>query len=190
MDIKADLDTQNITDETLIAQTQAGENEAFGILFERYRDRIAGMLNRYGFQKADVEDITQQVFLKAFCALHSFRGDSRFYTWLYRIAGNAALSFKDVSARRREINWKDCDEFYSPTAETERKCLSVEQESVAAKHIESLPRGMKDAFFLHTFKGFDYCSVALIIDCPVGTVRSRISRARSSVRSAVTNLAA
>ncbi len=184
------MDVREDSDEALIARTKAGENDAFGILFDRYRERIARMIGRYGFQPADVEDITQRVFLKAFQGLPSFRGESRFYTWLYRIASNAALSHKDASARRYEVCWEDCDEFSSADIDIGWASFEDERRAVANQSIQSLPRGMKDAFSLHAFKGFDYKAVAAIIDCPLGTVRSRINRARNVVRSAVTGVAA
>lgn len=178
------------TDSELVKRFRTGDTEAFGALFERYQHRIANKIRSYGLQPADVDDLTQLVFLRALQALPNFRGDSRIYTWLYRIAINTTLSHLTAKSNQPMSPWSDDEEITEPNVEPEAAWINAEDQAMAEQALKSLPRDMQDALTLHAFKGLDYQGVAAVIDCPLGTIRSRINRARGAVRAAVLEMAA
>jgi len=177
------------TDKELVRRVQKGERRAFDLLFIRYQHKILNLVGRYLRDTQDIEDVTQEAFIKAFRALPRFRGDSAFYTWIYRIAINTAKNH--VVARSRRPPGVDVDvddaEFMdgsdvlkepeSPESVMARDQLSA----VIDTAITELPEDLRSAVTLREFDGLSYEQIAEIMDCPVGTVRSRIFRARKFI---------
>jgi len=177
------------TDKELVRRVQKGERRAFDLLFIRYQHKILNLVGRYLRDTQDIEDVTQEAFIKAFRALPRFRGDSAFYTWIYRIAINTAKNH--VVARSRRPPGVDVDvddaEFMdgsdvlkepeSPESVMARDQLSA----VIDTAITELPEDLRSAVTLREFDGLSYEQIAEIMDCPVGTVRSRIFRAREFI---------
>ena len=176
---------QDASDAILVQRTQDGDNQAFGILFERYRDRLASVLRQYARQTADVDDLCQQAFTNAFTAIRTFHGRSAFFTWLYRIAVNTAITHVNSPWQKRGSNFDDLAPMASSEASVDREFESERGTVQVLAAVANLPSSLRDALTLNTLHGFDYEGVANICGCPVGTVRSRISRARTSVRSAM-----
>jgi RNA polymerase sigma-70 factor (ECF subfamily) len=177
------------TDKELVRRVKKGDRDAFDLLFDRYQHKILNLVARYLRDPQDVEDVTQEAFIKAFRALPRFRGDSAFYTWLYRIAINTAKNHLVSRSRRPPGTDVDLDdaEFFdgndalreseSPESALARDQLSAEIDSAIA----DLPDDLRSAVTLREFDGLSYEQIAEIMDCPVGTVRSRIFRARESI---------
>jgi RNA polymerase sigma-70 factor (ECF subfamily) len=177
------------TDKELVRRVQKGDRYAFDLLFSRYQHKILNLVSRYLKDPQDVEDVTQEAFIKAFRALPRFRGESAFYTWLYRIAINTAKNHLVARGRRPpgvDVDMEDA-EFMdgadalrvseSPEAALERDELSAAIDLA----ISQLPDDLRSAVTLREFDGLSYEQIAHIMDCPVGTVRSRIFRARESI---------
>lgn len=171
------------SDESLIAQFRAGDRDAFGVLYNRYWQRIRSVLRRFVEQEADVDDLTQDVFLKALAALPRFRGDSLFFSWLYRIALTTGINFKNRNPSAR----CDSTDTFEPTTNIgpERLWTVARRQQTAMTAISRLSGPLREALVLNTIRGFDYEGVSDLAGCPKGTVRSRISRARSMVSAAV-----
>ena len=177
------------TDMELVRRVQRGEGRAFDLLFNRYQYRIASLLGRYLRNQDDVQDVTQETFIRAFRALARFRGDSAFYTWLYRIAINTAKNHQAASVRRsvgNEVEIEEAEELdladalrdaETPEALLARDELAAEIRAALA----DLPEDLRSALTLREFDGLAYEEIAAIMDCPVGTVRSRIFRAREAI---------
>lgn len=177
------------TDKELVRRVQKGDRRAFDLLFSRYQFKIMNLVSRYLREPEDVQDVTQEAFIKAFRALPRFRGESAFYTWLYRIAINTAKNH--IVARSRRPPGVDVEvdeaEFYdggdalkdleNPEASLARDELS----SAIDQAIADLPDDLRSAVTLREFDGLTYEQIAEIMDCPVGTVRSRIFRAREAI---------
>ena len=177
------------TDKALVRRVQAGETHAFDLLFRRYQHKISNLLARYVRTSEDVEDLTQEAFIKAYRALPRFRGESAFYTWLYRIAVNTAKNHLASAGRRLQQVEIDVDG--SATAEVaqaltdpddpEGSLRSDELRHAVDGAIRALPPDLRSALTLREFDGLSYAEIADVMDCPVGTVRSRIFRAREAV---------
>ena len=177
------------TDKELVRRVQKGDRYAFDLLFSRYQHKILNLVSRYLRDPQDVEDVTQEAFIKAFRALPRFRGESAFYTWLYRIAINTAKNHLVARGRRPpgvDVDMEDAEfmdgadalrEGESPEAALERDELSAAIDLA----ISQLPDDLRSAVTLREFDGLSYEQIAHIMDCPVGTVRSRIFRARESI---------
>ncbi len=177
------------TDKELVRRVQKGDRYAFDLLFSRYQHKILNLVSRYLRDPQDVEDVTQEAFIKAFRALPRFRGESAFYTWLYRIAINTAKNHLVARGRRPpgvDVDMEDAEfmdgadalrESESPEAALERDELSAAIDLA----ISQLPDDLRSAVTLREFDGLSYEQIAHIMDCPVGTVRSRIFRARESI---------
>lgn len=177
------------TDAELIEQARRGDKQAFDFLVQRYQCRISKLVTRYVRDSAEVMDVTQESFIKAYRALDRFRGESSFYTWLYRIAINTAKNHAVLQSRRLiEINVETIDvdkmlmrmnlrEYSAP----EKMLLDVEVETVVHDVIQHLPKELKTAITLRELEGMSYEEIAGIMRCPVGTVRSRIFRAREAI---------
>lgn len=177
------------TDKELVRRVQQGDKRAFDLLFGRYQHKILNLVSRYLRDPQDVEDVTQEAFIKAFKALPRFRGDSAFYTWLYRIAINTAKNHLVARSRRppgTDVDVEDAEfmdgadqlkEGESPEAALARDELSAAIDEAIGK----LPDDLRSAVTLREFDGLSYEQIAEIMDCPVGTVRSRIFRARESI---------
>ena len=181
--------TPDDSDQQLVERVQAGEKAAFDLLVRKYQHRVLKLVSRFVSDAAEAEDVSQEAFLKAYRALASFRGDSAFYTWLYRIAINTAKNAL-VSNRRRPVDF-DLDlqdpEQYDRHARLkegdtpEGVLLTEEIRSVVEKAMEQLPEDLRTAIVLRELEGLSYEEIAEAMDCPVGTVRSRIFRAREAI---------
>ena len=181
--------TQDDSDQQLVLRVQAGEKAAFDLLVRKYQHRVLKLVSRFVPDAAEAEDVAQEAFLKAYRALASFRGDSAFYTWLYRIAINTAKNAL-VSNRRRPVDF-DLDlqdpEQYDRHARLkdgdtpEGVLLTEEIRNVVERAMEQLPEDLRTAIVLRELEGLSYEEIAEAMDCPVGTVRSRIFRAREAI---------
>jgi RNA polymerase sigma-70 factor (ECF subfamily) len=177
------------TDLVLVERVQRGEGGAFDYLVVRYRHKVLKLIMRYVRDPVEAEDVAQEAFLKAYRALPSFRGDSAFYTWLYRIAINTAKNAL-VSSRRRPVDYdldlQDPEQYDMQArlkdAETpEGLLLTDEIRDTVNSAIEHLPEDLRTAIVLRELEGMSYEEIAAAMDCPVGTVRSRIFRAREAI---------
>jgi RNA polymerase sigma-70 factor (ECF subfamily) len=182
-------DTAGESDLELVARVQRGEKAAFDVLVLRYQHKVLKLVMRYIRDSMEAEDVAQEAFIKAYRALPGFRGDSAFYTWLYRIAINTAKNAL-VSSKRRPIEY-DLDlqdpEQYELQArlkdgETpEHLVLTEEIRETVNGAMSELPEDLKTAILLREIDGLSYEEIAAAMDCPVGTVRSRIFRAREAI---------
>jgi len=185
--------TATATDQQLVARVQKGDSRAFDLLVLKYQHRIFGLISRYVRDVDEVQDVAQEAFIKAYRALPGFRGDSAFYTWLYRIAINTAKNYLVARSRRppgSDVDIEDA-EYYEEGAllheiETPENALfGAELKAVVERAISQLPEDLRTAVTLREFDGLSYEDIAEIMDCPVGTVRSRIFRAREAIDSKV-----
>ena len=177
-------------DQQLVERVQRGDKQAFGLLVAKYQRKLARLLSRLIRDPAEVEDIAQETFIKAYRALPSFRGDSAFYTWLYRIGINTAKNFL-VSQGRRAPTSTDFDSEEAETFEDgdqlrdintpERLMMTRQIGYTVNTAMEALPEELKTAIVLREIEGLSYEEIATIMDCPIGTVRSRIFRAREAI---------
>ena len=180
--------TASDTDQQLVQRAQRGDLRAFDLLVLKYQGRIAALVSRYVSDAGEVEDLTQEVFIKTYRALGKFRGDSAFYTWLYRIAANAAKNHL-VAKRRRpgaDATIEDAEGFdegglLSEIASPEALAMGGELAEVVESALNALPDELKAALMLREFDGLSYDDIADVLGCPVGTVRSRIFRAREAI---------
>ncbi len=187
------MSTQEETDSQLVERVQRGDKRAFDILALKYQHKIVGLVGRYIRDADEVMDVTQEAFIKAYRALPRFRGDSAFYTWLYRIAINTAKNHLVSRSRRppdTDIDVSD-GEFQTDSAvlrdvASPDRVLATEQlEQVIYTAIDNLPEELKVAVTLREFEGLSYEEIAEVMECPVGTVRSRIFRAREAIEKSV-----
>ncbi len=178
-----------LTDMELVKRVQQGEKAAFDLLVLKYQHRIVKLVSRYVREPTDALDITQETFLKAYRALGNFRGDSAFYTWIYRIAINTAKNYL-VSLSRRppevDLDARDGDsidlEGLQRSLDTpERLLLTEEIRETILDAINKLPDDLREAITLREVDGMSYDEIATVMDCPIGTVRSRIFRARDAI---------
>ncbi|MBO9479869.1 MULTISPECIES: RNA polymerase sigma factor RpoE [Gammaproteobacteria] len=177
------------TDQQLVDRVKQGDKRAYDMLVIKYQHRILGLVGGYVSDFQEVQDVTQEAFIKAYRALDKFRGDSSFYTWLYRIAVNTAKNHLVSKGRRlpeSDIDVHDAD--FLETATTlrvvdtpERNLYCNEIEQVIHDVIQRLPDELRTAVMLREFDGLSYEEIADVMDCPVGTVRSRIFRAREAI---------
>lgn len=181
--------TQDDNDQQLVRRVQAGDQSAFNMLVLKYQHRVLKLVSRFVHDAAEAEDVAQEAFLKAYRALASFRGDSAFYTWLYRIAINTAKNAL-VSNRRRPVDFdldlQDPEQFdrHARLKEgdtPEGILLTEEIRQVVERAMEQLPEDLRTAIVLRELEGLSYEEIAEAMDCPVGTVRSRIFRAREAI---------
>ena len=183
-------------DRELVLRVQHGDKAAFDLLVIKYQHKIIQLVNRYVKDRNEVQDVAQETFIKAYRAIGSFRGEAAFYTWLYRIAINTAKNDL-VSRSRRHSNYQvDIQEVEihenapqlqnMETPETE--LLNQEILATIKKTIEGLPEEMRIAIILCEFDGLSYEAIAQTMNCPVGTVRSRIFRAREAIDNELTPL--
>ena len=180
---------EETTDQQLVDQVMAGNKNAFNLLVMRYQHRVAALIARFVQDPQEVEDVAQETFIKAYRALPLFRGDSAFYTWLYRIAVNTAKNHLVARSRRPPSHDLEIDEV-EPTEigsvlheiESPEGSLSTsELKNAIEAAVDSLPEELKTAFTLREFSGLSYEDITEVMDCPVGTVRSRIFRAREAI---------
>lgn len=177
------------SDQRLVELVQRGDKKAFDILVLKYQHKIIKLISRYVRDSAEVLDVAQEAFLKAYRALPSFRGESAFYTWLYRIAINTAKNYLIAQGRRppgADIEISDAELYEGESGlkenETpERLLLTDEIEKTVFEAIEHLPEDLRTAITLRELEGLSYEEIAEAMACPVGTVRSRIFRAREAI---------
>ncbi|OBU24485.1 RNA polymerase sigma factor RpoE [Photobacterium aquimaris] len=177
------------TDQVLIERVQRGDKQAFNLLVIKYQNKVCNLVSRYVSNSGDVPDVAQEAFIKAYRALPTFRGESAFYTWLYRIAVNTAKNYLVAQGRRppaSDVDAEDAEYYENGNAlkeisNPENQMLSEELKRVVFSTIESLPDDLKTAISLRELDGLSYEEIAEIMGCPVGTVRSRIFRARETV---------
>jgi len=183
------LKAQPESDQSLVERVQRGDKKAFDLLVLKYQHKIVGLISRYVRDQHEVMDVTQEAFIKAYRALAGFRGDSAFYTWLYRIAINTAKNHLVARSRRPPGTDVDVDsvEYLENTTalrEIETPEASLARDQLRANiyaAIEALPEELRVAVTLREFDGMSYEDIAEIMQCPVGTVRSRIFRAREAI---------
>lgn len=177
------------TDERLVERVQRGDRKAFDLLVGRYQHRIQALVARYLKDPEDVLDVTQDAFIKAYRALPRFRAESQFYTWLYRIAINTAKNHLVARSRRppsSDVEVEDAEHYAGGDAlreiDTPENQLAGDQlRKVVFDAIDALPEDLRTALTLREFDGLSYEDIANVMECPVGTVRSRIFRAREAI---------
>jgi RNA polymerase sigma-70 factor (ECF subfamily) len=181
--------SDNVSDHELVERVQRGERKAFDLLVLKYQHRIAKLIARYVQDPSEVLDVAQEAFLKAYRAIPRFRGDSAFYTWMYRIAINTAKNYLAAQARRPRESGIDVTEAEQFDGVTELKefvtpeglALTEEIQRTVVAAIEALPEDLKIAVSLRELEGLSYEEIAGVMECPIGTVRSRIFRAREAI---------
>lgn len=184
----ADIDTQQL-DLELVKRVQRGDSAAFDLLVRKYQHRIAALIGRYIADWSEVQDVAQETFVRAWRAIGSFRGDAQFYTWLHRIAVNTAKNHLVASNRRPpggDIDVEDAEQYDSgvrlrDTDTPERELMRQQLEQTVMRAVEALPEDLRLAITLREVDGLSYEEIAQRMDCPIGTVRSRIFRAREAI---------
>ena len=177
-------------DQELVARAQRGDKRAFELLVLKYQRKLGRLLSRWVRDPAEVEDVTQEAFIKAYRALPTFRGESAFYTWLYRIAINTAKNYLVALGRRAPTStgfdneeaegFEDADQLRdanTPESEMEGKEIAA----TVNRAMDALPKDLRTAITLREIEGLSYEEIASVMNCPVGTVRSRIFRAREAI---------
>lgn len=177
-------------DNVLVLRVQRGDKVAFELLFTKYQRRVSRLVSRFIRSEAEVEDVVQDSFIKAYKALANFRGDSAFYTWLYRIAVNTAKNYL-VAASKRPISLSQFeknddddfeeDRFISNSTTPESELITKQIAETVNKTIDELPADLREAIMLREIEGMSYEDIAEAMECPIGTVRSRIFRAREAI---------
>ncbi|MCB1784782.1 MAG: RNA polymerase sigma factor RpoE [Chromatiaceae bacterium] len=180
---------ERATDQALVERVQRGDKRAFDLLVLKYQHKVANLISRYIRDPVEALDVTQEAFIKAYRALPKFRGDSAFYTWLYRVAINTAKNHLAAQARR-----PPGDDIEADTAEQmdmgsalkesdtpEHMALQREIAQTIQKALDDLPDDLRTAITLRELEGLSYEEIAQAMDCPIGTVRSRIFRAREAI---------
>jgi RNA polymerase sigma-70 factor (ECF subfamily) len=177
-------------DQQLVERAQRGDKKAFELLVSKYQRKLARLLSRFIRDATEVEDVTQEAFIKAYRALPGFRGDSAFYTWLYRIGINTAKNYL-VALGRRAPTTTDIDSEEAEGFETsdQLRDLNTPESELASRQIADtvnqtlgeLPEELRTAITLREIEGLSYEDIANIMNCPIGTVRSRIFRAREAI---------
>jgi RNA polymerase sigma-70 factor (ECF subfamily) len=182
--------TTEESDLVLVKRVQRGDKSAFDLLVRKYQHKVVKLVLRYVRNPAEAEDIAQEAFIKAYRALPQFRGDSAFYTWMYRIAINTAknsLASRDRSPIAYDLDLTDPEESHGVQARLqdpdtpEGMALTEEIRGIVNSAIEGLPEELKTAIVLRELDGLSYEEIAAAMECPVGTVRSRIFRAREAI---------
>ncbi|MCK5395811.1 MAG: RNA polymerase sigma factor RpoE [Gammaproteobacteria bacterium] len=176
-------------DQELVVRVQQGDKKAFDLLVLKYQLRLSKLVSRFLRNQSDVPDVVQDAFIKAYRALPNFRGESAFYTWLYRIAINTAKNYLVSQSRKSPVNSIDvqdaedygASEWLKEYASPEREALATELESTIYQAINELPSDLREAITLREIEGLSYGEIAAVMDCPIGTVRSRIFRAREAI---------
>ena len=188
--------SEHFTDQQLVDKVKKGDKKAFNLLVLKYQNRVTNIVSRYIKNNGDVADVTQEAFIKAYRALPNFRGDSAFYTWLYRIAVNSAKNYLVSQSRKPPASDVDAQEaeFFEgadalrEVASPESKLLTKEIETALLRAIERLPDELRVAITFREMEGMSYEEIAEIMSCPVGTVRSRIFRAREAIDAVIAPL--
>lgn len=177
------------TDQQLVVRVQKGDKRAFDLLVLKYQYKVHSIVARFIRDSDEVKDVVQEAFIKAYRALPNFRGDSQFYTWLYRIAVNTAKNYLIARSRRppsSDVELEDA-EYYSGSEQLkdqgspENQLFRDELERVINQAIVELPEDLRTAVTLREYEGLSYEDIASVMNCPVGTIRSRIFRGRESI---------
>lgn len=177
-------------DRLLVERAQAGDKKAFGLLVEKYHRKLGRLVSRMVRDQAEVEDVVQEAFIKAYRALHNFRGDSAFYTWLYRIGINTAKNYLVSLGRKPQVlNDVEIEDAENFEGVTDMRAMETPETAMANKQIAqtvndtiaNLPEELRTAITLRELEGMSYEEIADIMQCPIGTVRSRIFRARETI---------
>lgn len=184
------------SDQQLVVRVQKGDKAAFDLLVLKYQSKVFAIVSRFIRDQDEVADVSQEAFIKAYRALANFRGESQFYTWLYRIAVNTAKNYLVAKSRRppaADVDVADAEyysgsEYLKDLGTPESHLLRDELESLISKVIAELPEDLRTAVSLREYEGMSYEEIADIMDCPVGTIRSRIFRARESIDKKVAEL--
>ena len=179
----------NITDKEIIERVKNGDKKAYDLLVLKYQQRVINLISRFVKNYADALDISQETFIKAYKALPNFRGESAFYTWLYRIAVNTAKNHLTVQSRKitksdydvAEIEQIEGNMTLTEQTTPENLLIKDELQETILNTIENLPEDLKSAIMLREIEGLSYEEIAAVMECPVGTVRSRIFRARETI---------
>ena len=182
-------DSPQELDLELVRRAQRGESAAFDLLVRKYQHRIVGLIGRYVADWSECQDVAQDTFVRAYRAIGNFRGDSQFYTWLHRIAVNTAKNHLVAHNRRPptgDIDISDAEQYDAGsrlrvTDTPEREAMREELERTVMKAVDSLPEELRTAITLREVEGLSYDEIAQKMDCPIGTVRSRIFRAREAI---------
>lgn len=180
---------ENDVDQALIKRVQDGDKRAFDLLVLKYQHKVVGIISRYIHDWAECQDVAQETFIRAYRALGNFRGDSQFYTWLYKIATNTAKNHLVSLGRRpptEDIDAQDAVQFENggrlrDAGTPENEAMRQEIEQTVARTVEALPEDLRVAITLREVDGLSYEEIASTMDCPIGTVRSRIFRAREAI---------
>ena len=177
-------------DQKLVERAQRGDKQAFDLLVSKYQRKLARLLSRFIRDAAEVEDVTQEAFIKAYRALPTFRGDSAFYTWLYRIGINTAKNYLVAMGRRAPTSTDvDADEAESFEGGEQLRDLNTPENELMSRQVADnvnqtlaeLPDELRTPITLREIEGLSYEDIANIMNCPIGTVRSRIFRAREAI---------
>jgi RNA polymerase sigma-70 factor (ECF subfamily) len=177
-------------DQQLVERAQRGDKHAFELLIAKYQRRLARLISRFVRDAAEVEDVTQEAFIKAYRALPAFRGESAFYTWLYRIGINTAKNYLLSLGRRAPtttmLDAEEAEDFEEAAllhdvSTPENELMSKQVVEVVNSSLQELPDDLRTALTLREIDGLSYEEIAAVMDCPVGTVRSRIFRAREAI---------
>jgi len=177
------------TDQLLVERVQKGEKRAFDLLIQKYQHRIVSLVSRYVSDPSEAQDVAQEAFIKAYRAIGRFRGDSAFYTWLYRIAINTAKNWIVAKNRRppsSDIDATEAEQYgmsglLKEDSTPENEMMREEIEQTVYDTIANLPGDLRTAIMLREMDGMSYEEIATTMDCPIGTVRSRIFRAREAI---------
>lgn len=179
----------NLLDAELVERVQAGDTRAFDLLVQKYQHKVINLVGRFVSDPAECQDIAQDAFIKAYRAIDKFRGDSQFYTWLYRITANTAKNYLAARARKAPSYAVDVDDAEHFEGESRLKVfdnpenllLTDEIRKTVFDAIDRLPEDLKTAITLREFDNLSYEDIAEVMNCPIGTVRSRIFRAREVI---------
>ena len=183
------LMADNIADKEIIERVKNGDKKAYDLLVLKYQQRVINLISRFVKNHADALDVSQETFIKAYKALPNFRGESAFYTWLYRIAVNTAKNHLTVQSRKitksdydvAEIEQIEGNMTLTEQTTPENLLIKDELQDIVLNTIENLPEDLKSAIMLREIEGLSYEEIATVMECPVGTVRSRIFRARETI---------
>ena len=185
----AEDEVSQTLDRDLVARVQRGDMAAFDLLVRKYQNRVAAVISRYVHDFSEVQDVAQETFVRAWRAIDGFRGDAQFSTWLHRIAVNTAKNHLVSMGRRPptdDIEVSDAEQFESALRlrdndTPERELMRHEMEQTVLRAVEGLPPELREAITLREVDGLSYEDIAQRMDCPIGTVRSRIFRAREAI---------
>lgn len=185
----AQVEPSQQMDHELVARVQHGDSAAFDLLVRKYQHRIVALVGRYVSDWSECQDVAQEAFLRAYRALGSFRGDAQFYTWLHRIAVNTAKNHLVAHGRRPptdDIDVADAEQYDAGARlrdndTPERELMRHQMEQTVMRAVEALPEELRTAITLREVEGLSYEEIAARMECPIGTVRSRIFRAREAI---------